>query len=313
MLKLHTMKKKPHPDSLQRFLFEQSNVRGELVHLDDAWREVLKRHDYPPALRAVMGELMAGAVLLAATLKLKGSLILQIQGLGPVTLLVVECDGELNVRATAKWQGELEGIGFAQMVGDGRFVITLDPRDGGQSYQGIVEVDGNSVAEVLQNYMQRSEQLATRLWLAADEQGAAGMLLQKMPGDGGHAVAENDEGQDEDGDTDMWQRVTMLTDTLQREELLGLPAEVLIRRLYGEEDVRLFDTQHVAFSCSCSRERVARMLKMLGRDEVQSVLDEQGRAEVICEFCNRHYHFDKVDAEQVFAAEVLLDGSASVH
>ena len=313
MLKSRTMKMKPHPDSLQRFLFEKSNVRGELVHLDDAWREVLKRHDYPPALRTVMGELMAGAVLLAATLKLKGSLILQIQGLGPVTLLVVECDGELNVRATAKWQGELEGIGFAQMVGDGRFVITLDPRDGGQTYQGIVEVDGDSVAEVLQNYMQRSEQLATRLWLAADEQGAAGMLLQKMPGDGGHAVAENDEGQYEDGDADMWQRVTMLTDTLQREELLGLPAEVLIRRLYGEEDVRLFDTQHVAFRCSCSRERVARMLKMLGRDEVQSVLDEQGRAEVICEFCNRHYHFDKVDAEQVFAAEVLLDGSASVH
>jgi len=303
------MKKKPHPDSLQRFLFEQSHVRGELVHLDDAWREVLKRHDYPPALRTVMGELMAGAVLLAATLKLKGSLILQIQGQGPVTLLVVECDGELNVRATAKWQGELEGIGFAQMVGDGRFVITLDPRDGGQTYQGIVEVDGDSVAGVLQNYMQRSEQLATRLWLVADEQGAAGMLLQKMPGDGGHAVAE----QDEDRDADMWQRVTILTDTLQREELLGLPAEVLIRRLYGEEDVRLFDIQHVAFRCSCSRERVARMLKMLGRDEVQSVLDEQGRAEVICEFCNRHYHFDKVDAEQVFASEVVLDGSPSVH
>jgi len=309
MLKLHTMKTKAHPDSLQRFLFEQSNVRGELVHLDDAWREVLKRHDYPPALRAVMGELMAGAVLLAATLKLKGSLILQIQGQGPVTLLVVECDGEMNVRATAKWQGELEGIGFAQMVGDGRFVITLDPRDGGQTYQGIVEVDGDSVAEVLQNYMLRSEQLATRLWLAADEQGAAGMLLQKMPGDGGHAITEQDDGQDED----MWQRVTMLTDTLQREELHGLPAEVLIRRLFGEEDVRLFDTQHVAFRCSCSRERVARMLKMLGRDEVQSVLDEQGRAEVICEFCNRHYHFDKVDAEQVFASEVVLDGSPSVH
>jgi molecular chaperone Hsp33 len=303
------MKMKPHPDSLQRFLFEQSHVRGELVHLDDAWREVLKRHDYPPALRTVMGELMAGAVLLAATLKLKGSLILQIQGQGPVTLLVVECDGELNVRATAKWQGELEGIAFAQMVGDGHFVITLDPRDGGQTYQGIVALDGDSVAEVLQNYMQRSEQLATRLWLAADEQGAAGMLLQKMPGDGGHAIPEHDE----DHDADMWQRVTMLTDTLQREELLGLPALELLRRLYGEEDVRLFDTQHVSFSCSCSRERVARMLKMLGWDEVQSVLAEQGVAEVTCEFCNHQYLFDKVDAEQVFASEVALDGSASVH
>jgi molecular chaperone Hsp33 len=304
---------KPHPDSLQRFLFEQSNVRGELVHLDDAWRAVLERHDYPPSLRAVMGELMAAAVLLAATLKLKGSLILQIQGRGPVTLLVVECDGELNVRATAKWQGELDGTGFAQMVGDGRFVITLDPRDGGQTYQGIVALDGDSVAEVLQNYMLRSDQLETRLWLAADAQGAAGLLLQKMPGEGGYAIAEDDDGQEDNRHDDMWSRVTMLTDTLQREELLGLPAVELIRRLYGEEDVRLFDTQHVAFRCSCSRDRVARMLKMLGRDEVQSVLAEQGVAEVICEFCNHQYRFDKVDAEQVFASEVALDGSAAVH
>jgi molecular chaperone Hsp33 len=300
---------KPHPDSLHRFLFEKSNVRGELVHLDAAWLAVLERHDYHPALRTVMGELMAGAVLLAATLKLKGSLILQIQGQGPVTLLVVECDGEMNVRATAKWQGELEGMNFAQMVGDGRFVITLDPRDGGQSYQGIVELDGDSVAEVLQNYMERSEQLATRLWLAADKQGAAGMLLQKMPGDGGRSIVAQDEGHDED----MWQRVTILTDTLQQEELLGLPTEALLHRLYNEEDVRLFDSQHVAFRCSCSRDRVARMLRMLGWDEVQSVLAEQGMAEVTCEFCNQQYRFDKVDAEQVFAAEVLLDGSASVH
>jgi molecular chaperone Hsp33 len=300
---------KPHPDSLQRFLFKQPHVRGELVHLDDAWRAVLERHDYPPSLRAVMGELMAAAVLLAATLKLKGSLILQIQGRGPVMLLVVECDGELNVRATAKWQGELDGTGFAQMVGDGRFVITLDPRDGGQTYQGIVALDGDSVAEVLQNYMLRSDQLETRLWLAADAQGAAGLLLQKMPGEGGYAAAALDE----DEDDDMWPRVTMLTDTLRSEELLGLPAVALIRRLYREEDVRLFDAQQVAFRCSCSRDRVARMLKMLGRDEVQSVLDEQGMAEVTCEFCNHQYRFDKVDAEQVFASGVALEGSGAVH
>jgi len=304
---------KAHPDSLQRFLFEQSHVRGELVHLDDAWRAVLANHDYPPPLRAVMGELMAAAVLLAATLKLKGSLILQIQGQGPVTLLVVECDGELNVRATAKWQGELYGMDFAQMVGDGRFVITLDPHDGGQTYQGIVALDGGSVAEVLQSYMLRSDQLQTRLWLAADEQHAAGLLLQKMPGDGGHEVIEQD-GEDED----MWPRVTMLTDTLKREELLGLPAETLIRRLYGEEDVRLFEAQPVAFRCSCSRDKVARMLKMLGREEVRSLLDEYGVAEVCCEFCNQRYEFDRVDAEQVFVSEVFasgvaLGGSATVH
>jgi len=300
---------KPHPDSLQRFLFEQTHVRGEMVHLDESWRTVLEHHDYPPPLRAVMGELMAAAVLLAATLKLKGSLILQVQGKGPVTLLVVECDGDLNVRATAKWQGELEGIGFAQMVGDGRFAITLDPRDGGQTYQGIVELDGGSVAQVLQNYMLRSDQLETRLWLAANEQHAAGLLLQKMADEGGHGIALLDD----EADEDTWPRVTMLTDTLKREELLGLPAEELIRRLYYEEDVRLFDTQRVAFRCSCSRDKVARMLKMLGRDEVLSVLSEQDMAEITCEFCNQQYKFDRVDAEQVFVSEVALVSSATVH
>jgi molecular chaperone Hsp33 len=236
---------------------------------------------------------------------LKGALILQIQGMGPVTLLVVECDGDLNVRATAKWQGELDGLDFAQMVGDGNFVITLDPRDGGQTYQGIVALDGDSVTEVLQNYMLRSDQLETRLWLAADAQGAAGLLLQKMPGEGGHSFAEQDD--------DMWPRVTILTDTLKPDELLGLPAEKLIHRLYSEEDVRLFDAQPVAFKCSCSRAKVGRMLTMLGWDEVQSVLSEQGEAEVTCEFCNQLYRFDKVDAEQVFATEVVLEGSNSVH
>lgn len=297
---------KPHPDSLQRFIFEQSHVRGELVHLDAAWRAVLERHDYPSALRTVLGELMAAAVLLAAMLKLKGSLILQIQGQGPVTLLVVECDGELNVRATAKWQGELEGLSFAQMVGDGRFVITLDPRDSGQTYQSIVALDGVSVAGVLQNYMQRSEQLETRLWLAADAQCAAGLLLQKMPDEGGYGATVEHDG-------DMWQRVTMLTDTLTHAELLGLPAQELIHRLYHEEDVRLFDAQYVVFRCSCSRDKVGRMLKMIGQDEVHAVLAEQGVVEVNCEFCNHHYRFDKVDAEQVFAAGVVLGAGGSVH
>ena len=303
---------KPHPDSLQRFLFEQSHVRGELVHLDAAWRAVLERHDYPPALRAVLGELMAAATLLAAMLKLKGAMIFQIQGKGPVSLLVVECDGELNVRATAKWDGELDGLSFTQMVGDGRFVITLDQQDSSQAYQSIVALDGANVAEVLQNYMQRSEQLETRLWLAADDETAAGLLLQKMPLHGGHAVESHDGDEVEDGDDDTWQRVTMLSDTLKPEELLGLPAEVLIHRLFNEDDVTLFEANPVAFRCSCSRNKVAKMLKMFGWDEVQSVLAEKGVVEVNCEFCNHHYAFDKVDAEQFFAADVPL-GSSSIH
>jgi len=308
---------KSHPDSLQRFLFEQSHVRGELVHLDTAWRAVLERHDYPPDLRTVLGELMAAATLLAAMLKLKGAMILQIQGKGPVSLLVVECDGELNVRATAKWDGELVGLSFAQMVGDGRFVITLDQQDNSQAYQSIVALDGDNVAEVLQNYMLRSEQLETRLWLAADDQAVAGLLLQKMPQEGGNEVESHElEVHDvEDGDTedDTWQRITMLSDTVKPEELLDLPAEVLIHRLYNEDDVTLFDANPVAFRCSCSRDKVAKMLKMVGWDEVQTVLAEKEVVEVNCEFCNHQYVFDKVDAEQVFAADVPLESSGTVH
>ena len=294
------MMKKP-TDTLQRFLFENTPVRGELVRLENTWQGVLERHDYPDALREMMGELCAAAVLLAATLKLQGSLSLQVQGKGPIKLLVVECTGDLQLRATAKWSGELAG-GMAGMVGEGLCVITLDPQDGGQLYQGVVELEGDSVAAILQNYMARSEQLETRLWLAADAGCAAGMLLQKLPRD---VAAEPDE--------DAWQRLTLLGDTLQPQELLQERAPTLLRRLYHEEDVRLFDAQSVAFHCACTRDSVARMLKLLGHDEVRAILDERGYIEVFCEFCNQRYEFDAIDAELIFAEAVVTPASAVRH
>ncbi|MBI1173963.1 MAG: Hsp33 family molecular chaperone HslO [Sideroxydans sp.] len=287
-------------DTLQRFLFEHAPIRGELVHLDTAWRAILDKHDYPLPLRDLLGELAAAAVLLAATLKLQGALVLQIHGSGPLKLLVVECSGDLQVRATAKWSGELEPGTLAQLVGDGRFVITLDPKDGKQSYQGIVELAGSSVAEMLQNYMARSEQLDTRLWLAADGQRAAGMLLQKLP-------------EQLEPDLDAWPRAMQLADTLKREELLELPAQQVIHRLYHEEDLRLFDAQPVAFHCTCSRQSVGSMLKMLGREEVDSILSERGTIEIHCEFCNERYEFDSVDAAQLFAETIPATGSATRH
>lgn len=288
------------PDSLRRFLFEHAPIRGELVHLDRTWQSVIERHDYPEVLRGLMGELCAAAALLAATLKLRGSLILQIHGKGVVKLLVVECTGNLELRATAKWEGELQGDTLKQLVGEGRFVITLDPKDGNQAYQGIVALEGVSVAEILQNYMTRSEQLDTRLWLAADGKQAAGMLLQKLP-------------EQKSQDVDAWERASHLATTLKREELLALSAEELIHRLYHEEDIRLFEAQRVAFSCSCSRDNVARMLKMLGKDEVGEILAERGDIEVFCEFCNERYLFDAIDAEAVFADAVLGAGSETRH
>jgi len=293
------------PDTLQRFMFENAPVRGELVHLESSWRNVLDRHDYPDVLRNLMGELSAAAVLLAATLKLQGSLVLQIQGKGPVKLVVVECSGagDLQLRATAKWSGDLLPGSLLDLIGEGLFVITLDPKDGKQIYQGIVEMEGKNVAEMLENYMARSEQLETRLWLAADEHCTAGMLLQKLPDQPGR----------HEQDTDTWPRATLLASTLKPEELLYESAQNLIHRLYHEDDIRLFDSQPVSFHCSCSRHSVGQMLKMLGRDEVHAILEERGDIEVFCEFCNQRYEFDRIDAELMFVEAVVLPISEARH
>ena len=288
-------------DSLRRFLFEHAPIRGEVVRLDDVWQSVIERHDYPPVLRDLMGELCAAAVLLAATLKLKGSMILQIHGKGAVKLLVVECSGDLEMRATAKWEGDLSHGTLQDLVGDGRFVITLDPKDGNQAYQGIVALEGDSIAEILQNYMTRSEQLETRLWLAADGKSAGGMLLQKLPG------------QSESQEDDAWGNAALIADTLKPEELLNVPAAELVHLLYHEEDVRLFDALDVVFRCTCSRENVARMLHMLGRDEVDSILAERGDVEVHCEFCNQRYVFDRVDVDAVFVNIMAIAANKTLH
>ena len=288
-------------DTLQRFLFEHAPVRGEIVRLDTVWKSVIERHNYPPILRDLMGELCAAAALLAATLKLKGSLILQIHGKGAVKLLVVECSGDLEIRATAKWEGELPDGTLRDLVGEGRFVITLDPKDGNQAYQGIVELEGDSIAEILRNYMMRSEQLETYLWLAANQDCASGMLLQKLPGQAGVS------------DTDAWNRATHLANTVKPEELLSLSAADLVHRLYHEEDIRLFDAQAVIFRCTCSRENVARMLHMLGRTEIDSILIERGDVEVHCEFCNQRYVFDSVDADAVFSELMVMPANQTLH
>jgi len=287
-------------DSLQRFLFEGAPVRGEIVHLDSTWRAVLERHRYPPPLRAVLGQLMAAAALLSATLKFEGSLILQIQGSGAVKLIVVECTSEQTMRATAKWEGELPNAAFRELVGGGRFAITIVPTDATQSYQGIVALEGDTVSAVLEHYMATSEQLETRLWLASNDEQTGGLLLQRLPGEAGN-------------DPDAWNRAVKLSETVTERELLTLPARQIVRRLFHEEDIRVFESRIVSFRCSCTRNRVVNMLRMLGHDEVHSIIDERGSVEVTCEFCNRQYAFDPVDAEQVFAAEVVTRVASTRH
>lgn len=295
-------------DTLQKFMFEHSLVRGELVELSDAWQHVQARRSYPAEVNAVLGEMMAAAALLSANLKFNGTIILQIHGDGPVKLLVVECDASLRLRATAKLAEDVAiaaDAGLRDLVnrhGHGRFAITLDPADklpGQQAYQGIVALDGDSVSTVIENYMMRSEQLDTRLWLAADGKVARGMLLQKLPQDGGTLTGNED--------IDAWDRTVMLASTLGDEELLATDIMTLMQRLFWEETVRVFEPRHPAFHCSCSRERVGNMLKMLGRDEVEDALAELGKLEINCDFCGQHYGFDKVDCMQLFSTGTLAD------
>jgi len=279
----------PIHDNLQRFIFEHALIRGEIVHLDATWQAVLERRQYPPRVREVLGELMAAAALLTSTLKFDGRLIMQIQGKGPVSLLVVECTSDRTMRAIAQWPGEIPDAPLAALVGDGRLAVTIDPLKGKERYQAIVALEGLTVAEAFENYFARSEQLATRLWLASDPQQAAGMLLQRLP-------------DAEPSDDDAWVRAVHLGSTITREELLALPVREIVHRLYHEEDIRLFSRMPVSFRCSCSRERVEAVLRMLGRDEIHSILDEQGAVSVDCEFCGSRYEFDRIDAEQLFTA-----------
>jgi molecular chaperone Hsp33 len=297
-------------DTLQKFIFENAAVRGELVDISDTWREIQGRHAaYPNAVRHVLGEMVAASALLSANLKFNGSLIMQLHGDGPVRLLVVECDSELRVRATAKLAPDVEIADDATLAslvnvhGRGRFVITLDPLEkmpGQQPYQGIVPLDGADMATVIENYMLRSEQMETHLWLAADDTVARGLLLQKLPRHTGAEAAPKQATEAEDLET--WNRAVMLGKTLKQEELLSTDVETLMKRLFWEETLRVFDPLQPSFNCSCNRDKVGNMLKMLGQEEVDSALLDLGKLAINCDFCGKHYEFDKVDCAQLFAA-----------
>jgi molecular chaperone Hsp33 len=235
-----------------------------------------------------LGQAVTAATLLSATVKINGSLQLQMQGDGPVRLLLVEVTAQGTLRALAHWSGDVVAGSLRTQVGDARLTLTIDPGRGGERYQGLVAVEQDSLAATLENYFEQSEQLATRLWLAADEERACGMLLQQMPGGAS-------------GDED-WNRELFLGETITEAELLQLSTRELLHRLFNEEDVRLFEPEPVSFRCSCSRERIETMLRGLGYDEVRDILEEQGKVEVNCEFCRQAHVFDAVDVERLFAA-----------
>ena len=274
-------------DYLYRFLFEDFGVRGEFVRLAASWQAVREKHDYPAPVERALGQALAAVSLLSATIKFKGSLVLQIQGEGPVRSLVVQATdhGTLRGMASLEQDETVREEGANGVFGDARLVLTAESPEG-ERYQGIVPLEGDSVAAAVEHYFAQSEQLPTRLWLAADSGVAAGLFLQRLPG-------KTAGGED-------WNRVVMLAETISGEELRTLDVEELLHRLFHEETLRLFEPEPVAFRCSCSREKVGQALAAMGEGEVAQILDEMGSIEVSCEFCNAKYRFDTVDAAQLF-------------
>ena len=302
---------KTNADSIQHFLFEdQLNqpmpIRGNIVHLNNTFEQVLQHQTLPKVLKLALGELMAASALLSATLKMDGVMVLQLQSKGALKLLVVECSHDLNMRATAKWDekltNEMETLSFVELVKHGQFVITLDPCVG-EAYQGIVPIEGETIAEMLQNYMLRSQQIDTSLWLYCDGESASGMLLQKLPN-----LPKLGE-----ADADAWNRVNILADTVTNDELKNLAPALLLSRLFSEEDVRLFEAKPTQFKCSCSKAKVGNMLRLLGAQEVESILVELGKVEVNCDFCNKQYAFDALDVSHAFSENAVFVDNKTNH
>ena len=307
-------------DRLQKFLFDGLPVRGAIVRVTTGWREALRRRaavgEFPAPVRALLGEMTAAGLLMQSSIKFDGALVLQLHGDGPLKLAVVEVKSSLQFRATANVVGSIgPGDGLREMVnpgGLGRCAITLDPKDrlpGTQPYQGVVPLYGDqgepltALSDVLAHYMLQSEQLDTCIVLAANDETAAGLMVQRMPLSGSGNLGGGDDEQ-HIGRNEDFNRIALLAGTLGAEELLTLPSEQILHRLFWEERLRLFDPKPTGFACSCSLERVSSMLQGLGQAEIDSIIAERDLVEVCCDFCGQQFRFDAVDAAKLFMPEL---------
>ena len=282
-------------DSAQRFLFENTDIRGERVRLDQSLQETLAPHAYPEAIRTLIGEMAATAVLLSTTLKFEGTLTLQARSNGPVSVVMVECTDKRTFRSIARWddaQLSPTDVDLHTLLPNGQLVMTVDPQSG-KRYQGVVPLEGDSLAECFSSYFQQSEQLPTRLWLSSNGEKAAGFLLQALP-----AQME----QDGEARAQSWEHLTVLAETLKEEELLELPTEELLHRLYHEEDIRLFDQEEVKFFCNCSRERTGNALTTVDPEDIREILEEAGQIDMDCQFCNTRYTFSEEDISKLLGS-----------
>lgn len=303
-------------DVVRRFVAEHQDVRGQYVRLGAAWLALREHGDYPPAVRQLLGEATCAAVLLASTLKFDGELTLQLQGNGPVRLLVAQCTDDFRIRAVARFDPARAEGGFRELAGEGQVTVTVEAARSGSRYQGIVPLVGDSLAASLEHYFARSDQVPTAVRLAAEDAGATGMLVQRMPSHGGSSGADDEAAvaaRAREADL-TYEIAAAALGGVGHDELLRRPPGELVQRCLPGVDARLFAPVPVRFECRCSPERVAGMLRSLGEAEVRDVLAEQGAVTVTCEFCHRPYRFDPVDVEQLFAAAAALSpGSPRVN
>ena len=277
---------------IQRFLLEDLDIRGAVVRLTDVWQAMQSGRDYPKVVARLLGEMSAVSAVIAGNLKQPGRLTFQVTGHGPVSLLVVDCAETLNLRGYAKADSVPTGSTLGELVGDGRLQLSLDIEGLDQPYQSLVPLEGDSIAEVFEHYLAQSEQQPARLWLAGSAQAAVALFVQKLPG----ADAK---------DLDGWSRVQQLANTVREDELLGLDAEALLRRLFAEENVRLFEARRVTHDWPADPEKIAEMLRALGEDEVRAVLEEHGEVVVHDDLSNHTYRFDRGDVDALFRPPTL--------
>ncbi len=272
-------------DQIQHFLFTNADIRGQLVGLEESYRQAIENHNYPKSIEKLIGEFMAAAALLGSTLKIDGTISIQAQGTGSLTLIMAECKSNREIRAVARYQGECNSSAINELLGIGQLAITIDPEQG-QRYQGIVPLENATLAKCLEAYFDQSEQLKTRIWLAGNSgEQVSGLLLQAMPS----AISPTD--------SDAWPRICTLTDTLSESELEKLQNIQLLYRLYHEEEVELYPPHEVNFSCSCNRDRIINALVSLGAQEVEEMFTEEPLVEINCEFCNQSYTVAKEEVE----------------
>jgi molecular chaperone Hsp33 len=277
-------------DFVVRFLFEELDIRGAFVRLGEAWRNLQVKRGYAATVRDLFGEMTATAVLIADNLKQPGRLTFQLQGHGPIRMLVIDCTADLHLRGMAKAEAEVAPAPVSQLFGDGRLALILQSESAREPYQSLVPAAGDSIAAVFEHYLAQSEQQPARLWLAADDQSACGLFLQKLPGA-------------DTRDADGWSRIEQLAATVTPQEMQALPVETLLGRLFPEETLRLFSPKPVAYDCPEDRDKVGGMLRSLGRAEVESILAERGEIVVHDDICNREYRFDASDLDELFPPE----------